>query len=199
MTPFAALVIFIGVCLFGGQSETTVILLPDENGKVGAVTVKTADDFKVIDQAYHAVTAGGGGAADLSEVQEIGEVQVNKEYAQLLQAQPVKPSSFLLYFVTGTSNLTEASVAMLPQVIAKIKEQAVTEISIIGHTDATGSDEINNKLSLERAMSVEKLLQDSMPSQSKVEVKSFGSKDPLVPAPANVSEPKNRRVEILIL
>ncbi|MDX8378983.1 MAG: OmpA family protein [Gallionella sp.] len=199
MTPLSALIIFIAVCLFGGHSETTVILLPDENGKVGAVTVKTAGDFKVIDQAYHAVTTEDGGTVGLSEVQSMDKAQVNKDYAGLLKAQPAKPSSFLLYFISGTSHLTEASLAMLPQVIAKIKEQAVTEISIIGHTDATGSDEINNKLSLERATTVEKLLHGSMPSQDKVEVKSFGSKDPLIPTPPNVAEPKNRRVEIMIL
>lgn len=198
MTPLAAAIVFvIGVCLSGMHSGTTVILLPDESGKVGAVTVKTQEDFRVVDKAYHFVATKG--AVHLSETREMSEAQVNKEYADLLKAQPAKPSSFILYFATGSSDLNEESRAMLPQVIAKIKEQAATEISIIGHSDTTGSDEINNKLSLERAIVVEKMLKDSMPSLDKVEVKSFGSKDPLVPTPLNVDEPRNRRVEILIL
>ena len=199
MTPIVLAIAFaIGVCLSGGHSGTTVILMPDEDGKVGAVTVKTPQDSRVIDKAYYFVTAKGR-TAHLSEIQEMGEAQVNKEYADLLKAQPAKPSSFILYFVSGSSELTEESRAMLPQVIGRIKEQAATEISVIGHTDATGSDEINNKLSLERAKVVERILKDSMPSLDRVDVKSFGSKDPLVPAPPNTDEPRNRRVEILIL
>ena len=74
-----------------------------------------------------------------------------------------------------------------------------TEISIIGHTDTKGSDDINKNLSQKRALAVEKILKDYMPSLDRVDVQSFGSKDQLVPTPPNVNEPRNRRVEILVL
>ena len=46
-----AFAFIVGLSLFGGDSGTTVILMPDESGQIGAVTVSTADDSKVLDQA----------------------------------------------------------------------------------------------------------------------------------------------------
>jgi len=172
--------------------------MPDESGKVGAITVKTQGDLRVIDKAYHSVTAKEG-TSRLSETQAMSEAQVNQEYADLLKAQPAKPSSFMFYFVAGSSDLVKESKAKIPQVIDRITAQMPTEISIIGHTDTTGSDNINDKLSLKRARAMEKILKDSIPSLDGVSVRSFGSKDLLVPTPPNVDEPRNRRVEIVIL
>ena len=198
MTPFAVVLAFVvGLCL-SGCSGTTLILMPDESGKVGAITVKTQGDLRVIDKAYYSVSAKEG-TSRLSETQALSEAQVNQEYADLLKAQPAKPSSFILYFVSGSSDLVKESKAKIPQVIDRIKAQMPTEISIIGHTDTTGSDNINDKLSLKRARAMEKILKDSIPSLDGVSVRSFGSKDLLVPTPPNVDEPRNRRVEIVIL
>ena len=172
--------------------------MPDESGKVGAITVKTQGDLRVIDKAYHSVTAKEG-TSHLSETQALSEAQVSQEYADLLKAQPAKPSSFMLYFVTGSSELVKESQAIIPQIIKRVKTQMPTEISIIGHADTTGSDNINDPLSLERARAVERILKDSIPSLDGVSVRFFGSKDLLVPTPPNVDEPRNRRVEIVIL
>ena len=199
MKAFAiALAFVVGLCLSGCQSATSVILMPDESGKVGAITVKTPGDVRLINKAYNSVTTKQG-ASSLSETQALSEAQVDQEYAALLKAQPAKPSSIILYFVSGSTNLVKESLAIIPQVIDQIKAQMPTEISIIGHTDTTGTDNINDKLSFERAKAVEKILKDSMPTLNIVSIQSFGSKDLLVPTPPNVDEPRNRRVEILIL
>lgn len=199
MTAFAiwALVVLLHLSSVSSPA-TTVILLPDENGKVGAITVKAGDDLRVIDKAYQSVTAKDG-TAPLSETQQLSEAQVNEKYADMLKAQPAAPSSFLLYFFAGSTELTDASRAIIPQVLEKIKERLPAEVSVIGHTDTTGTDDGNEKLSLERARAVEKILKDSIPSLDRISVKFFGSKDLLVPTPQNVDEPRNRRVEIIIL
>ena len=193
-----AFAFIVGLSLFGGDSGTTVILLPDESGQVGAVTVSTADDSRVLNQTYNAVTAKED-ATRLGETQALTEAQVNEEYEQVLKAQPPKPSSFILYFVVGSSELTAESRTIVPQIVDRINAQVATEVHIIGHTDTTGSDEVNNKLAMERARVVEKALKNSIPSFDRVSVNSYGSKDPLVPTAPNVDEPRNRRVEILIL
>jgi outer membrane protein OmpA-like peptidoglycan-associated protein len=184
--------------LLAGCAGTTVILMPDEDGKVGVVIVTTKDGARVIDQAYHKVTAGTG-PAGLSQVTPLKESEVGKDYANLLRAQPAKPSSFMLYFFSGSSALTKESLAKIPQIIEKIKEQSPTEINVIGHTDTTGTHDGNQKLSLERAKVMEKLLKEKTSSANEINVKFFGSKDLLIATPPNVNEPRNRRVEILIL
>lgn len=199
MKAFPAVIAFAaGLCLSGCAPVTTLILMPDESGKVGAITVKKQGDFSVIDKAYHRVTIRQG-TSSLSETQALSEAQVYQEYAHLIKAQPAKPSSFILYFITGSADLVEKSQARVPQIIGRIKAQMPTEITIIGHTDTTGSDNLNNKLSLERARALEKILKDGIPSLPVESVQSFGSKDLLVPTPPNVDEPRNRGVEILVL
>ncbi|MEO8406963.1 MAG: OmpA family protein [Oxalobacteraceae bacterium] len=199
MTAFSVVFAFVAaLCLSGCASVTTLILLPDESGKVGAITVKTQGDFRVIDNAYRSVTVDEG-TSRLSEIHALNEAQVNQEYANLLKAQPAKPFSFIFYFVSGSSDLVEKSRALIPQIVERIKGQMPTEVSIIGHTDTTGSDRINDELSLKRARTVKKILKNSIPSLEGVSVRSFGSKDLLIPTPPNVDEPRNRRVEILVL
>lgn len=192
------LTLICGLCLSGCYSATTLILLPDESGKVGAITVKTQGELRVIDQAYHSVSTKSI-TPTLSETQALSETQVNQEYADLIKAQPAKPTSFILYFDTGSIDLVKESKAIIPQIIDSIKAKMPTEISIIGHTDTKGNDDINNSLSQKRAVAVKKILKDYMPSLDRVEVQSFGSRDPLIPTPPNVNEPRNRRVEILVL
>lgn len=199
MIAFVIWAFFFGLSLPVINSGTTVILLPDEKGKIGDITVKTQDDSRVLDKAYHFVTVKGRDTAHISETEVMTESQVNEEYADLLKAQPAAPSSFILYFFTGTTELTDESRSIIPQVLARIKERVPAEILVIGHTDSTGTDDGNIILSLNRAKAVEKILKDSIPSLAGVSVKFFGSKDPLVPTPPNVDEPRNRRVEIIIL
>lgn len=84
MTAFSVVFGLVAVLFLSGCSPvTTLILLPDESGKVGAITVKTPSDFRVIDNAYRSVTVAEG-TSGLSEIHALSEAQVNQEYAKLL-------------------------------------------------------------------------------------------------------------------
>lgn len=178
-------------------TSTGVVLLPDAEGKVGAITVTSrGGDSTRVDQAYGSVTTAG---ARLSDTKVLQKEDVAHDYADLLAAEPSKPMAFTLYFELNSADLVERSRQQLPQIIDEIKKHLPTEVNVIGHADTRGSDAINDKLSLRRAQQVEKLLHDNVPGLGSVSVRSFGSKDPLVPTPPNTDEPRNRRVEILIL
>ena len=194
-----AAVFFAAVLLLAnlGPTKTTVILLPDEDGKVGAITIKTQDDSRLIDQAFNSVTTGGE-AGQLPPTQALGEQRVQSEYVDLLGAQPSKPESFLLYFGFDSTSLTDESLAMIPEVADKIKARMPTQILLIGHADSTGSEATNIELSHERAVAVEALLKGMVSSLDHVEVRYFGAKEPLVQTAPDVPEPRNRRVEVVI-
>lgn len=194
----AACALFTALVLSACAGSTSLILMPDASGKVGAIVVKTKDDSRLIDKGYGSVTARAG-TSHLTETRILSEADVKRDYAELLDAEPSSPISFTLYFMTGSSDLVEKSRASLPQIVERIKQQMPTEIRVIGHTDTTGTDEINDKLALKRAQDVVKLLTDRIPDLHVLAVQSFGSKELLVPTPPNVDEPRNRRVEILIL
>jgi len=193
-----AVCVLIITTVAGCVGPTTVILMPDENGKVGAVTVKTASDFRVIDKAYNSVTTTRLGT-QLTQTQALSESNVNTEYANVLKAQPTRAVSFILYFLIGSTELTDESLAIIPTLIAKINERSPTEINVIGHTDTTGFDESNVQLSLKRAKAMKKLLEESMTGHNPINIKWFGWHDPMIATPPNVNEPRNRRVEIVIL
>ena len=192
------LILISGLFLTGCYSPTTLILLPDEGGKVGAITVQAGGEVRDIDQAYDSVSTKYL-SDSLSETHTLSEDQVNQKYADLINAQPAKPTSFILYFVSGSTDLIDESKAIVPQIVEHIKAHMPTEVRVIGHSDTKGSDKINKTLSQARAIAVEDALKTYMPTLDKVEVQSFGSKDQLIPTPPDTDEPRNRRVEILVL
>ena len=179
-------------------SRTTVVLLPDEDGHVGAVSVSTPEGSQKVDQAYSSLIIDSTHSRP-SETQLMGEAQVGAAFEDVLKAQPSKPKSFILYFVLDSTGLTQQSKAMLPAVFETVRERKPTEISIFGHTDSIGSEQWNFKLSADRAKAVEKILRQRDPGLGRIEIQFFGDKEPLVPTAPHVPEPRNRRAEIVIL
>jgi len=177
---------------------TTVILMPDEDGAVGAVSVQAGGAEQSINDPFH-YTRVGGESQQPAPARRMDEDQFNRRFGALLAAQPPQPAHFILYFVSGTSELTQESKALIAKVLEAAKERRPAEVSIIGHTDATGSQAVNMRISAARAKAVEQLLRDSEAPPGSIYLRFHGENDPLVPTPDNVPEPKNRRVEIMIL
>ncbi len=73
-----------------------------------------------------------------------------------------------------------------------------SNITIIGHTDSSGSDAINNPLSLSRAASVRDYLVTRGVASSRFMIDGRGSREPLVANDTPANKAKNRRVEIYV-
>jgi outer membrane protein OmpA-like peptidoglycan-associated protein len=73
-----------------------------------------------------------------------------------------------------------------------------TRLLIAGHTDDTGTDEINNKLSMKRAQSVYDLMIKTGVDPNRMKVVGYGETRPRFPNDSEVNRLKNRRVEIII-
>jgi outer membrane protein OmpA-like peptidoglycan-associated protein len=104
-----------------------------------------------------------------------------------------------LHFQTDKAVLTEASRAMLPEILAAVRQRAPTEITVFGHADATGSGAHNMRLSAERAQVVADWLRRQDPLFEDIDVQYFGETRPAVKTAPGVPEPANRRAEIMIL
>ena len=170
-----------------------VILLPDADGKVGQVVVRSATGQQVLDRAYSA-----------SEVDRRGTItprtedaaSIKARYGALLEAQPARPESFTLHFVSGSAQeLTPASKTALESLKAAIARRPAVEISVIGHTDRVGKLEANDALSLKRAEAVGEQLK-AAGILAPMEFAGRGEREPLVATADEVPEPANRRVEI---
>jgi outer membrane protein OmpA-like peptidoglycan-associated protein len=71
-------------------------------------------------------------------------------------------------------------------------------LAIEGHTDSTGSDEFNQKLSEQRAESVRKYLIEQGLSDSSLTATGFGKSMPIADNSTAAGRQQNRRVEIII-
>lgn len=181
--------------LLNACSQSYVVLLAEDDGSLGQVQVTTQQGATVLQSNQEAVSLG----KEVGETFAVSEQRIKEDFGPAMAASPQKPSSYYLYFEGGTATLTPESKADVPNIIEEIvRRRPAVDISIIGHTDTVGDDQLNAKLSLERAQSVAALFLAAMPDVSKVKVDSHGEKNLLIPTPDNTDEAKNRRVEVTV-
>ena len=196
MTRWCATLVLAATLLLGACAPTTrVILLPQDNGKPSAVQVRTGNDAQWLDQAYQRADVGLGGRVALA--QSTAE-EVAARYAPLTAMRPDPVQQFTLYFLPGGASLTPDSQASLDAIVDAARHHAGGEIMVIGHTDRTGTAAGNDALSLQRANAIRELfIRRGFPSE-RVVASGRGERQPVVPTDAQVSEPRNRRVEIVV-
>lgn len=71
-------------------------------------------------------------------------------------------------------------------------------VRVVGHTDSTGSDAINNPLSQQRADTVRNFLDDRGVPASRIEAVGRGSREPIASNNTTEGQARNRRVEIFL-
>jgi outer membrane protein OmpA-like peptidoglycan-associated protein len=118
-------------------------------------------------------------------------------FADAISIQPKPPVHYLIYFEKDLI-LTSDSVRLLPEILTVIKERASADIMVVGHADSVGSREYNLTLSRNRASSIRDLLVEKGVNINHIRTTSHGKENPLIKTEDNVSEPRNRRVEIVI-
>ena len=71
-------------------------------------------------------------------------------------------------------------------------------VRIVGHTDSTGNDGINDPLSVNRAASVRNYLSDRGVAPQRVAIDGRGSREPIADNASDAGRARNRRVEIFV-
>jgi outer membrane protein OmpA-like peptidoglycan-associated protein len=177
--------------------KDTIVLVHDADGKVGKITVTTKGGVQTLTVANTMVSVTGFEKSP-SDPQEIDQSQIDSLFADSIKALPTEPVSFILYFLNDTTELTSESKSHIPEVLSLVNKREFYEISIIGHTDTTGSDEYDMMLSSDRAESVRGMLLSRGIRSGRIELRYHGKRDPLISTGDNVREPRNRRVEVIV-
>lgn len=102
-------------------------------------------------------------------------------------------------FDSGKSNLKPGAAKTIQEVVKILKAYAKNNISVEGHTDATGSAELNKKLSEKRAQSVANQLIKSGIAAERITVIGYGKDKPVATNATPAGREANRRVEVIIL
>lgn len=173
-----------------------VILLPDAEGKTGAIVVSAGGGERLLTEPRQAVEVAPGAAP--GEPFVMADEEVRTLAGPALEALPQPPDWFVLYFKWNSTELTGESAARVRDVVRTIRQRASTDVSVVGHTDTVGDKPYNNRLSLERARAVAALLVSEGVARSILEITSHGKDNPLVSTGDQVPEPRNRRVEVTV-
>lgn len=184
-------------CVSGCAKQTTVVLLPDSNGKVGQVNVASDAGSVDISRAQEAtVVRGRQSAPSLPKI--LPDAVIQRDFSEALAGLPEQPVHFILYFQKDSNKLTSTSTKIIPEVLATVQKRNSQDISVIGHTDTAGNPAYNLRLSTQRAKSVAKILESKGIKAQFIKTTSHGENNPLIPTEDNVHEPKNRRVETVV-
>ncbi|WP_298397179.1 OmpA family protein [uncultured Azonexus sp.] len=183
---------FLSIGLLGGcASKSYVVLLDNPDGSTGAVVIKGSKGEQVVDQSGHGAALDGS-----TRAAPVAAETIQRDFGSAMAARPILPERFLLYFESGGARLTEASAALLPKIIAAANRRPAVDVSIIGHTDTIGKAEVNEALALQRAQVIADLIKARGLKVHALSVESHGERNLLVATGDEVSEPRNRRVEI---
>ncbi len=101
-------------------------------------------------------------------------------------------------FATGKSELLPIAKEKLNEVAKVLKDQGYKAIVIEGHTDSRGGASANDKLSLDRALSVKTHLAAQGLDGSKIEAKGLGASRPIATNDTPDGRANNRRVELVV-
>jgi outer membrane protein OmpA-like peptidoglycan-associated protein/tetratricopeptide (TPR) repeat protein len=104
-----------------------------------------------------------------------------------------------ILFQTGKSILTSSSYTELDRLLGILNDNPQMKIEISGHTDNTGSLQLNLKLSEDRAKAVVEYLVQKGIDRTRLEYKGFGPQQPIAENTTADGRSKNRRVEFKIL
>jgi outer membrane protein OmpA-like peptidoglycan-associated protein len=179
------------------QGDALIVLLPDPgDGAVGRATVSNSAGATELIRARDFTSVSPNGLPTVATT--LSEAEVQRIFGAALSAMPPAPQQFNLFFRFESEELTDASRALVPQIMDAVTSRPFPEVAVVGHTDTTGSAAVNIELGLRRANAIRSLLVAAGISAAMISVSSHGEADLLVKTADNVPEPNNRRVDITV-
>lgn len=182
----------------GPPSRDIIALLPHpDTGKVGRILMTSPLGGSVeLKDKRTAVRIVLGQAP--SVIFRLTKDQVQQLFGDALAAMPPAPHHFLLYFANGSDQLSPKSERLLADILIFVKSRSVPDVTVVGHTDTTGTAQANIEMGRSRATMIRDRLVVAGLDGSLVSVASHGKADLLVPTPDNTPEPRNRRVDVSV-
>lgn len=149
-------------------------------------------------------TVGGIAGAIIGSYMDKHAKKLKQDLGKSAEVERVGESILVTFdsgimFDVDSYALKASTKANLDKMAETMKEYDKTEIIVMGHTDATGSDEHNQKLSENRAASVSRFLQQNGITAKRVTTKGFGEQKPVASNNTTSGREQNRRVEIAIV
>lgn len=105
----------------------------------------------------------------------------------------------MIKFKIDSAELESSSLIILDQIAKVIKDNKISKLLIVGHTDSTASEGYNMKLSNARANSVKKYLISKGIAEEILLAQGYGKRRPIASNTTEAGRAQNRRVEFYVL
>jgi outer membrane protein OmpA-like peptidoglycan-associated protein len=104
-----------------------------------------------------------------------------------------------LLFDFDQAKIQETRKTEIVQLSKRLQQYHLDKIKVVGHTDAIGAPEYNNKLALKRAETVAELFTATGFNPKNIQTIGRGAAQPLAPNDTEENRAQNRRVNIIII
>jgi outer membrane protein OmpA-like peptidoglycan-associated protein len=101
-------------------------------------------------------------------------------------------------FAVGSAQIAPNFDAVLNRFAQTLNDNPKSTVRIIGHTDSTGSDAINDPLSVNRAAAVRNYLGARGVAANRIAIDGRGSREPVASNASDAGRAQNRRVDIFV-
>jgi len=196
------------------EAELAAVKAKLEADAQAAQAKAQADALAQAKAEAEALAAKTKAEADEREAKAMAEAEQARKAAEALRAQLLEQFNLILdtrdtqrglvinmadvLFDTGKFDLRPIAREKLARLAGIVLAHPGLNLDIEGHTDSTGSDELNQKLSDQRAGSVRKyLIEQGLPETSLIAV-GFGKSMPVADNSTAAGRQQNRRVEIIV-
>lgn len=137
-------------------------------------------------------------ANDANAVREKLRLQLNSVLATSETARGLIVNMSDVLFDTGKYTLKQTTQISLAKVAGILEAYPGLNVQVEGYTDSTGSDELNQKLSENRALAVKDFLVSEGESQGSISSTGFGKNDPVADNGSASGRTLNRRVNLVV-
>jgi outer membrane protein OmpA-like peptidoglycan-associated protein len=140
--------------------------------------------------------------AALAEADAVRNARKLQQQIDVLQAEATDRGLVLTLgntlFATGKSDLKPASTTSLDKLVVFLNDYPNRNVTVEGHTDDVGSDQLNQTLSQHRADSVKTYLVAQGIQNQRITASGIGETKPIADNLSASGRQQNRRVEVII-
>jgi outer membrane protein OmpA-like peptidoglycan-associated protein len=197
----AALVLGLAGCASMNKTEQGAIIGAGGGAVVGGIIGKIAGNTLL--GALIGAAVGGAAGAYIGSYMDKQAAEIRRDLQgarvdRVGEGIKITFESGLLFDV-DKSDLRPVSKDNLEKLAAILNKYADTNVLIEGHTDSTGADDYNLRLSRDRAQSVSYFLASIQVSGSRINTQGYGEAQPIASNDTNEGRQANRRVDVAIM
>lgn len=178
------------------EAEAAALRAKAERDKLAAQAAAEAAALKAKEDAAKAEAARAKKAAEDLRASLLAQFNRILETRDTPRGLVVNMADVL--FDTGKYNLRAEAREKLARFAGVVLAHPSLHLAVEGHTDSTGSDELNQKLSEQRAESVRAYLVEQGLPQANLTAQGFGKSMPVADNGTAAGRQQNRRVEIIV-